>query len=355
MRPHGADIWMYGAAPDTIIDFSSNINPLGPPPGTETIAADTIRQIRYYPEPDAVSLVDMLADKHSLSTGNILTGNGSVELIYRFAEAFDIKRALVVVPVFTEYEQALSVNSIVINRFYLSECEGFKIDFDKLINAAEDADAVFLCNPNNPTGLAADKNGLNDLLCYCERKSVFLFVDEAFAEFSACEYEVSMLSRIPESRSLIVLRSMTKIYAVAGLRLGYLCADSGSIKIIKEKMFPWNINIFAQAVGKYLTTQDDFVRRSREYISSERRRFAGELSRISSLSVFDSDVNFVLCRLTGDRIRSAGELKQKLLRYNILIRDCSDFTGLSDEFFRLAVRTEDENDLLIKILKEYLL
>lgn len=354
MITHGGNIWDYRDAKPNIIDFSASINPLGFPKGTKKIIAQSIDMLKHYSEPDAYKLINSIAKNHKLSSENVIAGNGSIELIYLLVNALMIKRALIPVPTFTEYEQALKVNNVEVEYLTLLEKESFRIDIEKMMKTAAGVDLIFICNPNNPTGSLVAKDDLFKLAEYCKREKKYLVIDEAFIEFTNLGKAASLIKETQNNKYLIVLRSLTKIYSIPGLRLGYLAAHKYLAKRISSKQYPWNINTIAQQLGQQLIKEEKFVKATVDFISQERNFLVKGLSEFGSIKLFNSDANFILCKLLSAKCNDAKELRNKLLTHNILIRNCTDFRKISSKFFRIAVRTRDENKKLIKSLTKYL-
>lgn len=348
---HGGEVFNQKDIDSTeIIDFSANINPMGLTSGIREVMVGAIDEIVHYPQSDCALLKQSIANYHSLELNQILVGNGSIELMYLLTSELTGKRALCLRPSFSEYEYLLKLNGFELIYFDLLEENDFVLDLDALIKILDDVDTVFIGNPNNPTGKCIEHDDLLLLLKVCREKGVFLIVDEAFIDFTS-NAENTIIDYVNDYDNLVVFRSMTKIYALAGLRLGYLAASKNIVNVVSKKLCPWNVNVIAQKAGVHALTDDNYLKESFDLISKEKDFLLSGLKEIPAIKVFDSDVNFFLCKLVNMNFNSS-ELKEELFKYKVLIRDCCSFSGLSDCFIRLAVRTREENTALLNALNE---
>lgn len=332
---HGGDVWSH----DVKIDFSSNVNPLGPPKRVKRVLKRGIENIYHYPDMDAVKLRSALSEYVGVELENVISGNGSTELIKNFCEVF-IRGGNVVIPVptFSEYE--------VYSVLYGAELRCVPLKTDAIVDAIDkDTSAVFLCNPNNPTGSLFSARDILAVVEAALDASTPMLLDEAYIEFSDGE---SICSRATEFENLFVLRSLTKFFSLAGLRIGYGIANKRLVACMEKVRVPWNLNTLAQAAGIESVYDKDFIKSSEEFIRTERGFLFCELSKF--LKVEKSHANFFLICL--DKKIKAGKLKEMLLRKGILIRDCSTFTGLDDNFIRVSIKKHEENVRLIDELKE---
>jgi threonine-phosphate decarboxylase len=348
-RIHGGDCPKPG-----IIDFSININPLGLPRGLSGAILKNADCILRYPEPSAWRLKVKLAALHSIKPGNIAIGNGSIELIYIIPRACKIRKAVIATPTFSEYEFALRSNGsnpVFINA---DEQEDFRLNCLKLGASLPRADAFFLCNPNNPTGSLLHNDEVMHLARSCKRQGAVLILDEAFIEFAKEANRAETISESVEKGSMVILRSLTKCFAIPGLRLGYAIGHEKIIDMIARLQYPWNVNGLAQLAGEKAIADKSYMERTRMLVVKERQYIFKGLNSIKGLKIYPSLTNFLLCKLHDAPIKSAGELARRLLRHGICIRDCSNFRGLNDAFFRVAVRKREENNRLINSIKKAL-
>lgn len=335
---HGGDIYRNRIQ----YDFSVNINPLGM---TEKCKQEAMRGIElslHYPDVEAEELCNALATKYDVEKDAILVGNGAAELIYALCHALKPRSARTVAPTFQEYEAAVCMAGGRMVYTPLNEAKDFVID-DAFVDSITDADAlVFVCNPNNPTGKRIDMDVLTRLVAKCEKVGAYLLLDECFLPFYKNEREYSFFNRMC-AKHVIVLRAFTKIYAMAGLRLGYMLVQDDKLReLIREQLQPWNTSIPAQLAGIAALKEDDFVNASIDLINRERTIVTNELQKYVD-KVYDGDANFVLVRANKD-------FADRLFEQGILIRSCGAFAGLDETFFRIAIRTHGENAVLLKAL-----
>ena len=347
-RVHGGDVKR------NIVDFSANINPLGLSPKTKAAITENIAGVVHYPEPGSRSLKKALAAFHNVRQDNLTVGNGSIELIYLIPKALKTKKILIITPTFSEYEFSAKSNGANIIFVKTEESENFRVDLNKLQKLLSRVELIFLGNPNNPTGSCLHAEELSPLVEVCARHKTVLVIDEVFMDFVETCDEDSLLSAAPENKYLLVLRSLTKFFALPGLRLGYAVGHSDLVRKISGLQYPWNINSLAQAAGREALEDSDYMSYSREYIAGEREFLFSGLKDIKGLKAFSPSSNFVLCKLDGCAVKSAKVLNERLVKKGLIIRDCGNFRGLNEKFFRVAVRKRDENNSLIMALKEIL-
>ncbi len=352
---HGGNIYdmarHYKLRPEAIIDFSSNINPLGPSPRVLRALRSHLRWISRYPEPHAQGLVCDLARFHSLPQEAIVVGNGSTALIYRLPYALKAKSALVLHPTFSEYERAFALGGCRIDMLMRDEASGFRPPWQQLFKGLRRGyGVVMLCNPNNPTGDVMSKDELTEFVEEAARQGTVVIVDEAFMDFhedGTLKYEVLRRG------NLIVLRSMTKCYALAGLRLGFLVASPPLAKRVREADEPWAVSALAQIAGRESLKDRNYLRRTLKLITTERQYLTERLAEIRGLMVYPSVANFLLLKITRPGW-DAPRLQQGLIRYGMLIRDCRSFPGLGGGFMRIAVRGRKDNSRLLNALQQTL-
>ncbi|MBN2705573.1 MAG: threonine-phosphate decarboxylase [Deltaproteobacteria bacterium] len=351
MAKHGGAVFREAAAagisPREIIDFSANINPLGLPRGVLSEMRRALENLGHYPEIDGESLVRLLARRHQLEPDHVIVGNGSTALIYLLARVLRPARALLWVPAFSEYERALRQNGSQV--FYLTSWEsGRPLPLPELAAASRQAqpDLVFICNPNNPTGQLLDPQQLESMLSEWEKTGIIVVLDEAFIDFAGPEF--SLAASVKRFSNLIILRSLTKIYALAGVRCGYLLsapALSGRLRALLE---PWSLNSIALAAAvRALSDRSDFLRRSRELIEKERDFLLTELKKIPGLEVYPSRANYLLTKIEGEP-ESASISRRLFAEERILIRICDDYVGLNRDYLRFAVRGREDNRRLVR-------
>jgi threonine-phosphate decarboxylase len=335
-----------GISVERIVDFSASINPLGfPHVGLRAIRA-ALKQISHYPDPDCWQLRQVLAQQCRVDPDMILIGNGSTELIHLLPRALTIKSALIIGPTFEEYARALMDAGSVVQYVHAKREERFRPPLQDVLRQLSAKrsrfDAVFLCNPNNPTGQVMNRSALCELAEAVERLQGWLIVDEAFIDY--CQ-EQSVVSMLREHPRMVVLRSLTKFYAMPGLRIGYALCASKIADRLKDRQPPWSVNSVAQDVSRAVLQDDVYARKSRAFMEKERSRFVRELRSLSGIRVCPSAANFVLIELPA--WTSAGVVTDELAAEGLLIRDCSPLPGLTMQMIRVAIRTVKENRRLI--------
>jgi threonine-phosphate decarboxylase len=327
-----------------LLDFSANINPLGYPPGAAAAAAGAWREMTHYPDRQCQDLKEALAEYHQLTPEEILVGNGSTELIYLVVRALRPRRVLIATPAFSEYEAACRMYRTDLQFHPTSEEDSFTLGRASDLGGA---DLVFLANPASPSGALLAPEELLPLVTAMAAAGSFIVLDEAFIDFVE---EASFQPHLRSFPRLIILRSFTKFFGIPGLRLGYLMAEPGLTAAFAQAQEPWSVNTVAQAVGLACLEDRDFMARSREVVTRERDFLLEEMAGIPGLKVFPGKVNYLLGKLTYPGW-TAARLRQDVLERRILIRNASNFRGLDERFFRVAVRLRGENEQLLTALK----
>lgn len=356
MNKHGG---YYGKDGFNMIDFSVNINPLGPSKIIKKSIENKIDDIMKYPEIDGLEYKSKLADSINFNKDNLILGNGGIELIYLYIRTMKPKNSLIVEPTFSEYKRALKQVKSNIDEFILEADSDFNLDIDKLKLEIEnnDYDILVLCSPNNPTGKFYDIRELEELFITLKENNTYLLLDESFIDFLSpnlldyFEDEKFYQKLINEYDNIFIVRSMTKYYSIPGIRLGYAIASTKIINDLYENKEPWSLNIFALTALENILTDRNFIFNTRSWLKKEKNFLEEEFDNILELSYIKSDVNFYLCKL--DFIKSK-PLLEELIKHNIFIRTCEEFKGLDDSYFRVAVRTREENEKLIDGLKKIL-
>ncbi len=352
MKDHGGDIYAQsrkqGLSPARIVDFSASINPLGMP---RTALAEIQRQMQlvpHYPEPYCESLSSVIARHYRVSSASVLCGNGSTELIYLIPKVLVPKRILVTAPAFSEYQKACEMNgTIQVHHLALNPEDDLTIDTNKFIHAMQGkntaCDIAFLCNPNNPTGRLMKKRDILKIADAAWEMKSYLVVDEAFIDFCPGESVIASVARNPY---LTVLRSMTKFYALAGLRLGFGVFPRELAERLKSRKEPWSVNSLAAAAGSVVLSDTAYRDASHALILRE-KRFLEKRFEDLGIKYVPSDANYYLLYL-----KNAGAAVKSLAKRGILIRDCSNFKGLCRGYVRIAVRSRKENALLMRELEK---
>ncbi|MBI5810145.1 MAG: threonine-phosphate decarboxylase [Deltaproteobacteria bacterium] len=354
---HGGNIWeasrITGLLPEEVLDFSSSINPLGLPHGAAAAIKKTLKLLPAYPDPSYRALKRALAAHHGISPSNILPGNGSTELIYLVPAVFRPKKALIVEPAFSEYRRALRLHGCAVKTHILRERDGFAMNAGRLIDCIRKGghDIVFLANPSNPAGSLAKKEAVLEVARASQRLGAILVVDEAFIDFT--EEESIKAEASNRLGNTVALRSMTKFFALSGLRLGFMAASRDIIEGFSKAMPPWTINTLAAEGAMEALKDAAYMERSRRWLCRERAFLGDGLGRVEGLSLFPSSANFILVKITAQD-KSAAKLCSRLLKRGILIRPLNGFKGLGPEYFRVAIKRRKENSILLSALKQAL-
>lgn len=344
MQPytHGGDCWTLD-----VQDFSSNLNPLGLPPAVVAAVTKSATLASAYPDPHCRDLVAKIATVDGVSPDWVVCGNGAADLIFRLAVAWKPKRALVTAPTFSEYEQCLSLVGCETTHHRLLPQEGFAVTQGILEDLTPDLDILFLCSPNNPTGAVLDGELVAQILEKSQENNITVVIDECFLGLSTGGVGlVPYLSRYP---NLFLLRAFTKSYAMAGLRLGYgLCANERLLGQLAACGQPWSVSTPAQMAGLAALDCPDWVTQARGLLAVERPKVVTALQNLG-LTVYPGQANYVLFQAPG-----CTDLKARLLEKSILIRDCSNYHGLGDDYYRICIKTNQENQRLLTALQEVL-
>ena len=338
---HGGDIYT-----NTVhLDFSANVNPLGTPPEVVEAAAEAAGRMGIYPDPYCTKLREKLAQKWSVDRDCILCGNGAAELIFQFVQALKPQNALLPVPSFSEYASALRAVDCAPTYLYLQREAGFALQEDILREITPQTELLMLCTPNNPTGAAIPWELQLQILDRCRETGTWLLLDECFVSLSDPDCRRSLIPELREGDRVFILRAFTKLYGMAGARLGCgYCRESEILDKMCALVQPWNVSTMAQAAGEAALGCEDFVRETLTLIGEEKAYLLRELRRLG-IEVLPGRANYLM--LSG-----VPGLYEKLLHRGILIRSCGNYPGLSDGDCRIAVRTHRENVELIAAIEE---
>lgn len=403
---HGGNVYKYADC----IDFSANCNPLGTPESVIRAGRESLNKVSDYPEVGYLPLRAAIAEYErrmsnppfqmhgALSGGNgecscqvgiskphltscvaacvheeaakadqvplgyserplycesgvkpdqVICGNGAAELIFTLCRALSPKHALLLAPTFAEYQQALESVGCELTYHYLLEENGFRLQQDFLEKLTKEVDVVFLCNPNNPTGILTEKAFMLQVLERCRENQIFLVVDECFQDFIRQPERYTLKAKLHTCDNLFLLKAFTKRYAMAGIRLGYgLTGNEVLLEQMERCVQPWNISTIAQACGMAALQENEYVERGRRIIFQERDYLKNEMSRLG-LKVYDSRANYLF-------FHGPYDLFERCIQKKILIRDCSNYEGLMPGYYRIAVKLHEDNVRLIQALQEVL-
>lgn len=355
---HGSDLEkiekIYGIKKEDIVSFSANVNPLGLSPKLCEGLKNCLDVITTYPDREYTQLRKTIGSYCETDFENILVGNGSTELISAVIQLKKPKTACLVSPTYSEYEREISLSGGKCIYYQLKPENDFFLDADSLcpLLADTNTELLVLCNPNNPTSTALHMDTLSKILDFCQAFNIFVMIDETYVEFSADYASVTAIPLLADYDNFIILRGISKFFASPGLRLGYgLSGNKALIKEINEVKNPWTINSLAEAAGKLLFTDTDYIQQTKALIFAERERVCNALRDIPDLKVYDPCANFVLVEIKKDNV-DADILFDTAIRRSLMLRNCSSFEGLSNKFFRLCFMMPEDNDRLLECIQE---
>ena len=350
---HGGDVFAaareLGVHWRDVVDFSANINPLGPPPGLKKHLFDIFDLTRNYPEPFAESWLDDLASRHGLSSSEILAGNGTTHLMYLAARILTPRRPVAAFPAFAEYERSLIQNGNVIQGAACRPDDEFDLTDDVVKQMFKlKPDLVFLANPTSPAGRLVDPKILRSILERADKAGAYVVLDEAFLDFTPAP---SLARSVRRFRGLIVLRSLTKFYALPGLRLGYLTASKDMVQKLKAGLEPWSVNGLALAAGKYCLDQEEYAVRTQKMVGAQRLWLTRRLTELGLGRVIPGEANYLLVKLEAPGL-TENRFIAKMKKRGILVRGCTSFQGILRGYVRLAVKTPADNKRLVRAVKD---
>ncbi|MCJ7793705.1 histidinol-phosphate aminotransferase family protein [Candidatus Bathyarchaeota archaeon] len=338
-----------------MLEFSGPINFLGPSPKAVEAVKQNAKLIRFYPDPNPVEFKAEIAKYvgHGVEEENVILGNGSIELIYTITEILPLGfKSLIPVPSFSEYEKAaLRVGGEAV---FVQLPENFALETEKIKRAVTgDTKIMCICNPHSPSGTLYSKETVLDLVDFCHKKDIIFSVDENYIEFAEKGQDTTLAGMVKEYENLFVIRSVTKFYGMPGIRFGYGIAAGNLIEKLETVRLPWSINGLAGVATLAAFKDTEFIENTKRTIAKERAQFAKNLSEIEGLHVYPSVTNFLLVKILNRKITST-MLKELLAKERILIRDCCTFVGLDDSYFRVTVRSAEDNQKLVETLKQIL-
>lgn len=347
---HGGDLISaaeaYGLEAGQIIDFSANINPLGPPPGLKEYLMEHLTAITTYPDPACRDLIAVIKECFQ-PNHTVIAGNGAGELIYDLMRSLPPGPVLLPAPSFTLYAKAAQAAGRPVIYHYLRREDDFRLQLDCFCQEIREKRPalVMICNPNNPTGTNLTRLEILEISKVCAQSRAYLIIDEAFLEFCPEWQQRTMLNSAPEN--VLVLCSLTKMYAIAGLRLGFLTVPAHLKENIFNSKHPWNVNALAQLAGQYVLRQREYVKQTVAYVSRQAAELYLAIKKIPGLNPFWPTANYLFLET---KKFSSLELQAKLMQAKILIRDCGNYPGLNERYVRVAVRNVADNQRLIAAL-----
>lgn len=356
---HGGNIYKIerelGIPRKDLIDYSANINPLGVPTALRDSITKEIDSLANYPDPDYNDLRDAIGKYYGADANSVLLGNGAAEIIHLCISRISPRKALILQPSFSEYQNALAIAGAEIEELYLREENDFQTHVEEIIEKIDGTvDMLILCNPNNPTSTLTAREDMLRIINHCSSKNTFVMVDEAFMDFVDENGRISLISDYSKHDNLLIVRSFTKFFGVPGLRLGFGITSNRLLQYkLKESGLPWNLNTFASGFGIMLKQDNQYIRETYEWMRKEPKEFVSELKEIKNLKVFNPKANFVLIKL-HEMDLSTKILSDRLLEHRFLIRECISFKGLGNKYFRIAIKDRPTNRLFLNALKNCL-
>lgn len=349
---HGGNIFdaarKIGCRPSEIIDLSTNVNPLGPMEGLVSCLRKSMGDIVHLPDVEAAQAVGHFASRYDLNPDRILAGNGTTQFIYTAPRALKSRKVLILGPTYADYADACRRHGVDFEFQFADAQREFQPDILALDRAVGQFDTVFICNPNNPTGHLITRDRLEELCG--QHPAARVIIDESYLPFVENGEQQSMFHA--GLSNVIVLYSMSKIFRIPGLRSGFVIAPREVIARFRQFIRPWNVNTLAQAAVSYLMTHteavDEFVARTRTYIQAQKEKFIKLVPKKSGIHLFPSTTGYMLVRLPGTL--TASDVKQCLLEQKILIRDCSNFAGLSNRYIRFSLKNDSVDRMVAETL-----
>lgn len=351
IRPfeHGGNIYRH-AADRPVLDYSANINPLGLAVGVRAAIAAHLDDVVHYPDPDCTALREALSRFYHIPADAVIPGNGAAELLYLYFHHFHFRRVCIPVPAFSEYERAARSAGSEIVYAYLDPDKAFQPDLAAIERQAEGAGCIVLGNPNNPTGNLIRRQELIPFIGRAASRGQCVIMDESFLDFRDDGDTFTVADLASRSGHVFVIHSLTKFYALPGLRLGFGIAPEPVIRGLMEQTDVWHVNTLAQIAGIAALQETEYQKISCKRVAEERERMRLELSRISGVTVCPASVNFLLCHIRETGV-TAPVLARQMQKQDVLIRDCSNYPGLTPYYIRLAVRSREENEYVIRTMK----
>lgn len=346
---HGGDIYSVKkqTGREDILDFSSNVNPLGLPKAVREAVLRSLDECVNYPDPFCRDLVAALAEFEKIDPQYILAANGAAEIIFRLVLALKPQKALLFAPTFSDYEKALHTVDCVVDYYYLQESTDFSAKEDLLGQINESLDILFLCNPNNPTGQLCSRDLMLKVVSKCQQSKVIVVVDECFMDFVEDREQYSVQNALKEFDNLCILKAFTKIFAMPGFRLGYvLSSNTALLEKIRLAGQDWSVSTPAQFAGISALQDKEYLRLTKILIKEEREFLIRELKSLG-LQVVGSNANYIFFKMSN-----ISDFTSKILEKGIMIRSCANYINLSSEYFRVAVKKHEDNLRLITAFRD---
>lgn len=336
--------------PEKIIDFSENVNPAGPPSFVEKSWRELLPLVSRYPDSQGQPFLSAVANYHHIDSNQVLLGNGAAEIFSILATAFQKKRAIIIHPTFSEYEATLTANDVDIIHLEVEDIATWKLPVNKIIQAMQQADILYLCTPNNPTGVLTPKEQLVRLIEEGKKANCFVVFDEAFIDWMG--EESSMIPYIKDFSHVMVVRSMTKMYAIAGIRLGYMIAPSSIIERLQPKTSHWHINGLAAEIGAHCLEENLYREQAITYAKTCREDFIAFLQQLGCKTT-NSVTNYVSFQLPFPE-KSKGFFHE-MLKKGFVLRHTENFRGMNGEWFRVGMKQQQAMKALKKEMASWII
>ena len=370
---HGGNIFQFAheqqIEPYEVIDFSANINPLGPSQRGLSALEAQLRYISHYPDATNDDVLNAIADTYGMNKDQIAVGNGAAELLYAICRLPGYTGAFVPAPGFSEYKEALEASRIPVRDIYYRPREDdngkpyFEVPYLALETFAAELKGqdgriiVFLGNPNNPDGTLLDKNHIRTVASMLKDANSLLVIDESFIDFvgndTLQDNEHSMRSLVNEFDNIIVVHSFTKFYAVPGLRIGAAFSNPKIIDQLNKFIPTWSVNTLAQAYTESALNDVEYVKRTKQVLSEEQNYLYNALDAISGITVYQPSANFILFHIEQEGV-TADSINEALKKHNMIVRNCESYMGLNNQWVRVAIKDHENNVRLIETLTDIL-
>ncbi len=340
---HGGQVYNSNGQIDFQLDFSANINPLGLSELIKRTLLENLEGIVHYPDPNATELKNSISKFYNVPRENLVLLNGAAEFFYLYCNVTKPARVIIPVPSFSEYERAARSVGAEVEYFFLREKDNFQLDVEKIFKKVTDEkfDCLIIGRPNNPTGNLISIDDIKKL-----SSAINILVDESFIDFLNIESARQLVNE-----KICVVQSLTKIFAIPGLRLGFAVVEKNFAEKLNASKDVWNVNFLAQKAGVAALSDKKFLRDTQTWLEEEKKYFVQRLKELPDVKIFEPTANFVLIKFSSKEI--ANNLVNFLRDKKILVRSCGNFTGLDERFLRLAVRSRAENILLIDVIKNF--
>lgn len=355
---HGGNVYEDSPSGMKWLDFSANINPLGLSDSVKKAIFDSIEEIVHYPDPAGKELKGAISAHYDVDVSEIVLGNGAAELFYVLMHTLRPRKVLLPVPSFSEYERAAISSGASVDYFHMLPEDGFQLNQEEMIRKTANYDAVFIGNPNNPTGCLVERDFMIRLAESAPDTTII--IDESFLDFLKSDDGYSVRRQVSRYPNLVVLTSLTKFYAIPGLRLGFGLMNRELVKKIDLQKDPWNVNLLAQKAGIAALADRQYQIKTRDFVDAEKDYLSSSLKQLDlGIRLFTPTVNFILMDIQKCRFKhcksertTAAEAAAAYRKKGVLVRNCDNYPLLGDTYLRIAVRTREENNRFVEITKE---